>query len=212
MSQSNQDYKPPDNLWDVYDLLKFNEPLDSNDPMRVNTESGRGKFNFTKLYRYLKVDPKTYQFQGNKPPEKTYIAFCGHRGCGKSTELRLLASILDREGLFLVVFLDASEELDTNNLRYADVFMALAKKLFDKLQELNITIDPIFLGKLESWFKQTVLINEKIKDYVMEIKAGAEAQSGIPFLGKIFANVTSAFKNNATYKKELRKVVTDAFS
>jgi len=212
MNQSHQEYKPPDNLWDVYDLLKFNEPLESDDPKRVNTESGRGKFSFTQLYRYLKVDPKTHQFQGNEPPKKTYIAFCGHRGCGKSTELRRLASLLDRDGLFLVVFLDASEELDTNNLRYADVFMALAKKIVDTLLELNIAIKPIFLSKLESWFKQTVIVNEKIKEYESEITAGVKAQSGIPFLGKIFANFTTSFKNNATYKENLREVITNAFS
>ncbi|MBN1290386.1 MAG: hypothetical protein JXB48_00980 [Candidatus Latescibacteria bacterium] len=212
MDSSHQGYKPPDNLWDVYDLLKFNEPLESNDPMRVDTESGRGKFNFTKLYRYLSVDTKTYQFQGNKPPKKIYIAFCGHRGCGKSTELKRLASILDREGLFLVVFLNASEELDTNNLEYADVFMALAKKLIEKLEELSLSVNPIYIKKLESWFKQSIIVNAKIKDYAMEIQAGVSAKSGIPFLGNIFANITSKIKNNATYKEELREVVTNAFS
>ncbi len=212
MSQSHQDYKPPDNLWDVYDLLNFDLPLESDDPKCVDTESGRGKFNFTQLFRYLKVDPDNLQFRGNEPPKKTYIAFCGHRGCGKSTELKKLASILDNEGLFLVVFLNASEELDTNNLRYADVFIALAKKLVDTIMALSIKIDPIYIEKLELWFKQTVIVNAKISDYAMEIKAGVEAQSGIPFLGKIFANFTTAFKNNATYKKELREVVTNAFS
>lgn len=212
MNKSKNEYTPPRNIWDVYNGLNFDEPLESDDPRRVETEAGRGDFSFSNLLQYLGVDPRSYEFRGVEPPKRVYTAFCGHRGCGKSTELRRLCHQLDKDGLFMVIFLNASYELDTNNLRYADVFMALAKKLFERLEKESVSIDQIYLDNLESWFKQRVIIDEKKREYALDIKAGIEAKSGIPFFLQLFANMTTAFKNNSTYKEELRKDITNTFS
>jgi len=184
MNKSSGTYVPPQTIWDAYGKLNFNEPLESDDPRFVDTEQGRGDFNFSALLRYLKVDPRTYTLKGAEPPQGVYIAFCGHRGCGKSTELKRLAQKLDKKGLFLVVFLDSSRELDINNLKNADVFMALAKKLFERVEQAHVTIDPVYLQKLEIWFRQRVITEGEEKEYTMDIKTGAEAQTGIPFFGQ----------------------------
>ena len=212
MNKKKKDYIPPKSIWDVYNGLNFDEPLESDDPRRVDTEAGRGDFSFSNLLQYLGVDPQTSSFKGKEPPKRVFTAFCGHRGCGKSTELRRLCNLLDRNDLFMVIFLNASFELDTNNLRYADVFMALAKKLFERLEKESVSIDQIYLDNLESWSKQRIIIEEKKREYTIDINAGIEAKSGIPFLGQLFARMTTAFKNNATYKDELRQSITNTFS
>ncbi|MBI5184598.1 MAG: hypothetical protein HZA01_02590 [Nitrospinae bacterium] len=72
--------KPPIDIWEVDKLLQFDQPLSEDDPKYVHTEAGRGDINFERIYKTLCVDSKTFTFKSI--PEKKYILFCGHRGCG----------------------------------------------------------------------------------------------------------------------------------
>jgi hypothetical protein len=205
-------YIPPETLGGVYDNIRFDVPLEYDDPRYVDTIPGRGKFSYTRLYRFYKVDPEKFVFIDDKPPERVYTFFCGHRGCGKSTELRKIASKLDNDNLFYIVFLDTSLELDNNNIQYVDVFMALANKLLKKLETDKININDIYLKNLESWFKEKILIQEETKEYSASIKSGIKAESGIPYLFSLFSTITAAFHDNATYKNELRRTIKNNFS
>lgn len=201
---------PPNNIWEADKNLQYNEPLDEKDPRYVHTEKGRGDFSYMKLLRSLGVNHIDYSLAS--PPGKIYKTFCGHRGCGKSTELKRLRVKLDKEGLFFVVFLDATVGLDNNNLQYPDLFMALARSLTEKLQEKNISLDKVFLSNLETWFNERVSTQVKAKDFALNINAGVEGKTGIPFLSNIFANITTSFKQNSTYKEELRMVIKNSFT
>jgi energy-coupling factor transporter ATP-binding protein EcfA2 len=145
-------------------------------------------------------------------PERVYTVFCGHRGCGKSTELRRLKSLLHAPERFFVVFLDTLIELDINNLQYSDILMGLAKKLFDELEDASIPIDQVLLGKLQGWFAERIENHEKTKDFATEVKAGIKADAGVPFFAKLFGAITNSFKINSTYKEELRQIIKNSFS
>ena len=211
MADPNKEYTPPDTLGGVYDNIQFDTPLEPNDPRYVDTIPGRGDFNFREIYQSYKVNPETSSFD-QAPPQKVYTLFCGHRGCGKSTELKRIASSLDKDNLFFVVFLDTSIELDNNNVHYVDVFMALAKKLFERLQTLDLGIDPVFLKNLEAWFSERILVNGQCRDFSSSIESGIKAEAGIPYLFTLFSRLTSSFKINATYKNELRTTIKNTFS
>jgi hypothetical protein len=204
---------PPDNLWDVDAQLEFNEALPSDDQRYVPTAPARGNFSFTRLLKALGVDDREQQqWILRKAHPRGYHLFCGHRGCGKSTELRRLAARLHNPQAFFVVFMDVLEQLDYNNLQYADVLLALAKELFEKLEAENLDIDEVLLDNLQTWFAERVETNEKTKDFAAEVRAGASVESGIPFLGKLFADISTAIKNNSSYKEELRTIVENSFS
>lgn len=209
--EKNKKYTPPKTIWGVYDNLDYNEAIESNDERYVDISAGREEFNFNDLLSFLKVN-RQYEFMGGRPPQKVYAVFFGHRGCGKSTELKRLAEDLDKEKLFFVVTLDTSIELDNNNVKYVDVFMALAKRLIDKLERHNININSVYFENLESWFHKKIIISEERKDYALDIKAGIEGKVGLPFIGKIFANMTTAFKDNSSYKEQLREDIKNNFS
>jgi len=209
MAQTHDANSIPDNLWDVDAQLQFNEALSSTDERYVDTSDARGDYNLARLYRNLGVDERTMTLRAPKP--RSYTLFCGHRGCGKSTELRRLAKQLHRPEAFFVVFLDATVDLDHNNLQYADALLALAKALFAKLEDKQIALDALHLHGLESWFKERIETDSKTKDFALEIKAGIKTHSGIPFLGKLFADISTAVKNNSSYKAELRRIVHDSF-
>ena len=203
-------YSVAKTIWELGMQLNFEEPLDANDARFVHTESARGEFNFNALLKPYGVDPKTYEMK--KVPQGVYSLFCGHRGCGKSTELRRLHERLNRPELFFVIFVDVLKELDINNLSYADILLVIAKTLISRIEDAGITIDHVHLHKLEEWFSERIEKHEKTKDYAAEIKAGLTAQQGIPFFAKIFAQLTTSFKIGSTYREELRTVVRNYFS
>lgn len=203
-------YTPPRDMWEVNASLEFNEPLESNDPRYVETEPGRGKFSFHGLYSDLGID-----FSGprlHNPPERTYHLFCGHRGCGKSTELRQVSHFLHQDELYYVISIDSVAELDNNNLRYPDVLLALAQRLLESLQGNNIELPEIHLKNLKSYFIQRVLKDERLKEFSSEVNADLKSKFGIPFLVELAAKLTNKIKTSATYIEEIREVVQNSFT
>ena len=204
------DDKAPNDIWDANELMRFNDPLKAGSPYYVATEKGRGDIKFKELLRGLGVNAQSMKLVN--PPQSRYIAFCGHRGCGKSTELNQLSVRLDKPELFLVVQMDATEELDVNNIQYPDVLIALAKVLIKRLEAEKIVVDKVHLSRLNDWFFERIEKNETTQTYASELKVGAKGEVGLPFIGKLFASVTNSFKINATDKDELRRVIKNSFS
>jgi hypothetical protein len=202
-------YKIPTTIWELGSQLSFEEPLDAEDERFVPTESARGDFSFNTLLKPYGVDPNTDEMKFE--PKGVYSLFCGHRGCGKSTELRRLRERLDKPELFFVVFLDALKELDINNLSYADILLALAKTLIDRIEDAGLTIDQTHLYKLEKWFTERIEKHEKTKDFAAEIKSGIKAANGLPFLGQLFVQLTTSSRMGSTYREELRTVIRNSF-
>lgn len=197
-------------IWDAKNKLAYNEPLQPNDPLFVDTAKARGDFSLKRLYRELNVD--NYG-KAHKPPLKQYILFTGHRGCGKSTELLRVARHLHSPERYYVIHLDCLEKLDINNLKYSDVLLALAGALLQQLEdEDGISMEQVHLSRLENWFRERIESHTSTKDLAMEIKAGAKMEAGLPWLVKLFAELTSKINVGSTYREELRLVVRDSFS
>ena len=197
-------------IWDAKNKLSYNEPLLPNDPMFVDTSNARGDFSLDRLYRGLHIDKKG---QLQNPPQKQYVLFTGHRGCGKSTELLRVTDFLHDPERFYVVHLDCLKKLDINNLKYSDVLLALAAELLLKLKNENdISIESVHLTRLENWFKERVETHTKTKDMSLEIRAGAKIKTGLPWLVELFTELTSKVNIGSTYREELRNVVRNSYS
>ena len=208
-------YQPPADIWEVNASLQLYEPLDwspdgKKDPRWVNTQEARGGNSLLRLGRVLGVDMSKQQLKS--PPEWGYYLFRGHRGSGKSTELRRIRNDLDAPDIYYVVFADAAQELDVNNLRYPDILLHLAGKLVERLERDGIEIEQAHLRKLQDWFMERVESQEKTKDFAREIKAGAEAGAGIPGLARVFVGISSALKTNSIHKEELRHTLQNYFT
>ena len=208
-------YTAPDDLWEVNRTLQLDEPLDgSNDPRWVDTGGARGEYSLRSLYRALGVEGAEDRFPRRlrTPPDRGYYLFCGHRGCGKSTELRRIRNDLDGPNVYYVTLADAARDLDPNNLRYQDVLLHLAATLTKRLEDDGVAIDPVHLGRLESWFDQRVQEETEIEELTRQVKAGAQVAAGLPYLGKLLAEISTAFKTNATHKDVLRRTLKNYFS
>lgn len=203
-------YEPPRDIWKVNQSLRIDEPLDGDrDPRWVDTEAARGEYSLDRICRALGVDRDKRILTA---PDHGYYLFCGHRGSGKSTELRRIARELHHGDLYYVVFADAAQELDVNNLRYEDALLHLAGRLTAKLHDDGISVEPVYLHKLQDWFTERVEKTDKIKEFSQEARAGVKAAVGLPFLVNVFAHFSAAFRTNATYKEELRRTVRNHFT
>ena len=205
-----QPFEPPRDIWEVNRTLHVNEPLDGDrDPRWVDTEPARGEYSLNELCRTLGVDRSRRELTA---PDDGYYLFCGHRGSGKSTELRRISHELHDDALYYVVFADTAQELDVNNLRYQDVLLHLAGKLMARLDRDNIGVEQAYLRKLQDWFTERVEKTEHTKTFALDAKAGVSATLTLPFLAKVFAHISTAFKTNTTYKEELRRTLRNSFT
>ena len=208
-------WTPPDNLWEVNRRLQIDEPLDGpTDPRWVDTGAVRSTYSHRLLYRVLGVDEITdpSQPQLQAPPDRGYYLFCGHRGCGKSTELRRIRQNLHQPELYYLVFADAARDLDPNNLRYQDILLHLAAKLTGQLQDDDVNVNSAYVERLENWFADRVEVQEETEEFARQARAGAEVQAGLPLVGKLFAEISNAFKTNSSYKQVLRRTLQNHFT
>lgn len=205
------EYEAPKDIWHVNATLQVNEPLDgAKDQRWVDTSNVRGEASLRHIAQVLGVDGAWTKLR--EPPRQGYYLFCGHRGSGKSTELRHLRNQLDRRDLFRVVFADATIELDVNNLRYQDILLHLAAKLAQQLAAEGCDIHRRHLEPLYDWFVERVEKHEETKQFALESKAGAEGKLSVPLVAKVFGSISTAFKTNASYKQELRLTLQNYFS
>lgn len=121
------------NIWEVNNLL--NEPLSINDPRYVQTGKGRDLSH----NRFLKI---------LKTNEYNYIVLYGHRGCGKSTELKGISEYLHKDNLFFVVHLDI---IEFNY--YTDTLKSIIRSLLVQLSDAGINDD---------WLTNVIGSREKI--------------------------------------------------
>jgi hypothetical protein len=203
-------YQPPRDLLEVLRDIEFEEALEPDDPRRVDTREARGsERTFDRLARKLGLRVDADRFL---PVSQKHILFFGHVGAGKTTELKFYAARLNRSGHILAVEIDVPLVLDRHNLQYADLLMAMANALLDSVTKAGITLPRSAIEQLESWFAEKVATRADIQEFATEVKAGAELQAGVPLLAKLFASFSAAFKANATYKEELRRVIRNTFA
>lgn len=206
MSENEQ----PISIWDAKNNLTYDQPLQPNDTKFVDLTPARGQFSLRRLYNELNVDNQGVL---QNPPRKKYILFTGHRGCGKSTELLRIADYLHDAKRYYVVHLDCLETLDINNLKYSDVLLALAAALLKKMEdEDGISMEQVHLSRLENWFNDRVITHATLRNMEAELKAGAKAKGGLPWLVELFAELTNKISIGSTYRDELREVVRNNFT
>ena len=202
-------YTAPETIWQVNSELRFDEPLDGpTDPRWVDTAAARGPYSIERFYRLFGVQDGRL----HEAPKQAYHLFYGHRGCGKSTELRRIRHDLHKPELFYVLLIDVARELDVNNLRYQDVLLHLASRLIAQLSSGGIEIEEVHLQRLSDWFFDCIESRSETKNFALELKAGGEVKPGLPLLGHLFGGISTALKNNSSHKEELRRTTQNYFS
>ena len=137
------------------------------------------------------------------------ILFTGHRGCGKSTELRLLQRKWQQH--FHVIYLESEKITDINDVQYTDLYLLIAQYLEFEMRQLKIQLDSRIIEDVEQWFTDVIKELEMHKDIEIavagEITVGTSSPLPIPLLAKFLAKLTSQIKGGSKDKTTIRRVV-----
>lgn len=140
--------------------------------------------------------------------EKRYgkILFTGHRGCGKSTELRQIQDYGASQG-YQVIYIDAADEIDINDVQYTDLYLVIVKRVEEELRKLKLKFDPKILKDFEDWFKQTTKETETKYNKWWESTAGLDFAPEIPLVGKIVLKLLGGIRGSEENKTIIRQVL-----
>jgi hypothetical protein len=139
------------------------------------------------------------------PGEFNTILFTGHRGCGKSTELKRIQSKWENE--YRVIYIEFDLELDVNDAEYTDLYLLFIKKVADDLTELRLKFDPELLQSFESWFKEITQETEATVQSSVSIETEASAGAVIPLISKLGAKLLGQIKGSSQQKKVIRETL-----
>ncbi|MBW4654712.1 MAG: ATP-binding protein [Kaiparowitsia implicata GSE-PSE-MK54-09C] len=109
---------------DIYNAFDPFRPLEPGDAFYVDCHAVRGNDNIVReLGRRIQ--------RSNQP---TYQLYTGHRGVGKSTELKRLQQHLNANG-FKVVYFAADEDIDEDDTQYTDILLACTRHILEDLRD-----------------------------------------------------------------------------
>jgi len=138
------------------------------------------------------------------------ILFTGHRGCGKSTELRRIEDKCKDQ--YLTVFLNVEDETDINDLDYIDIYLMVIGQVEQALRELKISFDKQLLQSVEDWFKVVTTEDERSVALSLDVEASASLGSEASFFAKLLFKLKGVFKNSSSQKTTIRETLKKEFT
>jgi len=192
--------KPAETLKEAYQAADP-RPLASGDPYFVDLTEARDSKATDHLKRMI---------ENSKEGHCAAIAFSGHRGSGKSTELRRLEKEL--AGSCYTFYLDVNEFLDAADVDYTDLFLLLSRLLLEELRSDGVVLDAALLKAVEEWFKLVTKETEETLKLSAGVATEAKAGAEIPFIARLLAKLTADVKVGSSQKTNTRVELDRYFS
>ncbi|MEO0825981.1 MAG: ATP-binding protein [Cyanobacteria bacterium J06635_15] len=123
------------------------------------------------------------------PDSPTCQLFTGHVGCGKSTELICLKTLVEQDN-FHVVYFESSEDLDLADVDVTDILLAIARQVSESLESIEINLDLPYFHQLF----------QSIGDIFKPALAIADHQ-----FSNTIAEITARTKNSPKLRSQLRQ-------
>lgn len=132
-----------------------------------------------------------------REPPKRFLS--GHRGCGKSTELKRLALSQVVRSKYLPVYFSIRDEADVNNLDYKDILLAIGSHIYRECASRGNEIPEALEQELQEW-----------RGKVVEEVTRAQRVQGIDIEGGLeafFARLGGRIKLEPSTRREVRQVI-----
>jgi len=146
----------------------------------------------------LKYSPNTY----------SKIIYSGHRGSGKSVELKRFSNEINNNNAFFSVFIDLETETNIEQLSAEDIYVVLITMLIRNLEEQDVDFNKDDLGDIANeWISEKAVEKELKNSFGLE--AGLEVKLGWSFW-KLFSaegNLKSGFSRDNTITNTIRRIV-----
>jgi hypothetical protein len=139
------------------------------------------------------------------PGETTSIFFAGHRGCGKSTELRRIQRHWEQD--YRVIYLEVDEETDINSVNYTDLYLIVIKQVEYELRRLGHKVDPRLLANIENWFMDVTGEDERSVESSISLEGEATLGPDAPFLAKLLVKLLAQIKGSDTRKTTIHQTL-----
>lgn len=145
----------------IFNVFDPQEVLPPDDPRYVECSIERGSVGLlsTLAHTIRRADGCTYQL------------LSGHRGCGKTTELRRLQhELLKKKPLHFVVYCEADKYTAMNDVEYTDVILAVMQQIWLDAKSMGISLES---GRLKSFIEDLKgILTAPIEPKDVEIDAG----------------------------------------
>jgi hypothetical protein len=138
------------------------------------------------------------------------VALSGHRGSGKSTELRQLEQALGSSCFML--YLDVIDFLDPQDVDYTDIFLLVCRQLLESLQKNNVPLRQGLLHDVEKWFMDVTKETEESVKLSAGISTEVKAGVAIPLVARLLAKLTADVKAGSSRKVSTRQELDRYFS
>lgn len=171
----------------------------------VDFSAVRGTKRFERLFYQLGIINSELQ---NLLAENRKVIFSGHRGSGKSVELKRFADQLNQPKAYFVVFIDLEQEVSTDRFQPEDLFITLITILLRTLKSRGIEVSPSEFDALaQEWVQDVEVQKELAKTFGVEAEASVSLGWKFwEFLG-LGGNLKGTYSaENATTKTVRQKI------
>lgn len=135
----------------------------------------------------------------------TTILFTGHRGCGKSTELKRIQKQWEQD--YRIIYLEVNTETDINDVNYKDLYLIVMKWIEFELRTLKLKLDASLMKNVEDWFKDVTQETEQTVEGSVSIEGEATLGPEAPFLAKLLVKLLAQIKGSNRQKETIRKTL-----
>jgi len=186
---------PAATLTDAFNACDPAQPLEAGDQRYVDLSAGRGNDG------HAVVQCRQRILRSERPLVQL---FAGHRGCGKSTELRCLQSDLQSKGYF-VAYVEANDDIDLEDTEPTDILLSLIRGLDSALRDAKVEVRKKHLEDFTDWFAEVVLETTTKTEIEAEVRSEAEVSGGVPLFAKLLARFSGWIKTGKESKKLVRQ-------
>lgn len=181
------------------------EPDLFEEKLYVNLDEVRGKEFRDGVFFSLAVEEEHLAY-----PTSDYLKIIcsGHRGCGKTTELKRLQRELNHPNRYFSIFLSIEEEMEFGAFHPEDIFVWIILKLVGAIQEYDIPTSKRDFNDLARQLLSDKAIEQELKNS-FETELGSEGEAGIDFFGwlKLKAVAKAVFASHNETSTKIREEV-----
>ncbi len=193
--------EPATTLREAFQATNPQQSLASGDPYYVDLTQARN----SRATDYMKQMIENCG-EGQYSP----VALSGHRGSGKSTELRQLEQALG--SCCFMLYLDIIDFLDPQDVDYTDLFLLVCRQLLESLHGSKVSLSENLLHEVEKWFVDVTKETEKSVELSGGVGVEAKAGAEIPFLARLLGVITASIKAGSKRKETTREELDRYFS
>ncbi|MBP0031344.1 hypothetical protein [Roseofilum sp. Guam] len=194
-----------------FDFIRFLKATKPSDTIDVSDREQRKLYiDFTQVRGDRVITELFEHITEIYPDEPTCNLFTGHIGCGKSTELLKLRTELEEAGFYTIYF-ESSEDLELADVDIGDVLLAIARRISQGLEELQLPPATGLRGFLN---RTTDLLQKEFNLTEAEIgipeteklpQIGVKANSEGFSLGMGIAKITAKAKEDTQLRQKLNQ-------